>query len=105
MKHAFYTQHPGMSTGIILTSVPLNGSCEPLLRVATRNIPDDWVFASLLPVPGGIHLLNGLYDAKCDGLFDLDRKIRPVDESYKKNLIRQWRDILPTESFSLTLRY
>lgn len=38
------------------------------------------------------------------GLFDLDRKIRPVGESYK-NLIRQWRDILPTESFSLTLRY
>lgn len=38
------------------------------------------------------------------GLYDLDRKIRPVGESYK-NLIRQWRDILPTESFSLTLRY
>ena len=38
------------------------------------------------------------------GLYDLDRKIRPVGESYKQ-LIRQWRDILPTESFSLTLRY
>jgi beta-glucosidase/6-phospho-beta-glucosidase/beta-galactosidase len=38
------------------------------------------------------------------GLYDLNRKIRPVGESYKK-LIRQWRDILPTESFSLTLRY
>jgi beta-glucosidase/6-phospho-beta-glucosidase/beta-galactosidase len=38
------------------------------------------------------------------GLYDLDRKIRPVGESYKK-LIQQWRDILPTESFSLTLRY
>lgn len=38
------------------------------------------------------------------GLYDLDRKIRPVGESFKK-LIEQWRDILPTESFSLTLRY
>ena len=38
------------------------------------------------------------------GLYDLDRKIRPVGEAYKK-LIQQWRDILPTESFSLTLRY
>lgn len=38
------------------------------------------------------------------GLFDLNRKIRPVGESYKK-LIQQWRDILPTESYSLTLRY
>jgi len=38
------------------------------------------------------------------GLYDLDRKIRPVGEAYKQ-LIQQWRDILPTESFNLTLRY
>ena len=38
------------------------------------------------------------------GLYDLDRKIRPVGES-DKALIRQWRDILPTESFSLTVGY
>lgn len=38
------------------------------------------------------------------GLFDLSRKIRPVGESYK-TLIRQWRDILPTESFSLSVDY
>jgi beta-glucosidase/6-phospho-beta-glucosidase/beta-galactosidase len=38
------------------------------------------------------------------GLVDLDRKIRPVGHAYK-NLIEQWRDILPTESFSLTLTY
>ena len=38
------------------------------------------------------------------GLYDLDRKIRPVGESFKR-LIEQWRDILPTESFSLTRRY
>jgi beta-glucosidase/6-phospho-beta-glucosidase/beta-galactosidase len=31
------------------------------------------------------------------GLYDLNRKIRPVGEEYKK-LISRWRDILPTES-------
>jgi hypothetical protein len=34
------------------------------------------------------------------GLYDLDRKIRPVGEAYKR-LINRWRDILPTESFGL----
>jgi beta-glucosidase/6-phospho-beta-glucosidase/beta-galactosidase len=34
------------------------------------------------------------------GLYDLDRKIRPVGRAYRK-LVRQWRRILPTESFSL----
>lgn len=38
------------------------------------------------------------------GLYDLDRKIRPVGESYKR-LIEQWREILPTESFSLSISY
>ncbi len=38
------------------------------------------------------------------GLYDLDRKIRPVGDAYR-NLIRRWQRILPTESFSLTLRY
>ena len=38
------------------------------------------------------------------GLYDLDRKIRPVGKAYKK-LIEQWRDVLHTESFSLSLRY
>jgi beta-glucosidase len=36
------------------------------------------------------------------GLFDLDRKIRPVGEAYKK-LIEQWRDVLPTQSMCLTV--
>ncbi len=31
------------------------------------------------------------------GLCDLDRKIRPVGHAYK-DLIRRWRDTLPTES-------
>lgn len=34
------------------------------------------------------------------GLYDLDRKIRPVGEAYKQ-LVEQWRDILPAESLCL----
>lgn len=36
------------------------------------------------------------------GLFDLDRNIRPVGQSYK-GLIADWQDVLPTQSFCLTL--
>ena len=36
------------------------------------------------------------------GLYDLDRNIRPVGEAYKQ-LIRQWRDVLPTQSLCLTV--
>jgi len=36
------------------------------------------------------------------GLYDLDRKIRPVGEAYKR-LIAQWRDVLPTQSLCLTV--
>jgi beta-glucosidase/6-phospho-beta-glucosidase/beta-galactosidase len=38
------------------------------------------------------------------GLADLNRHIRPVGHAYK-DLIKQWREILPTESFSLRLAY
>lgn len=34
------------------------------------------------------------------GLYDLDRKIRPVGESYR-TLIREWREVLPTQSVCL----
>ena len=34
------------------------------------------------------------------GLYDLDRKIRPVGEAYKK-LIADWQDVLPTQSVCL----
>jgi beta-glucosidase/6-phospho-beta-glucosidase/beta-galactosidase len=34
------------------------------------------------------------------GLFDLDRKIRPVGTAYKK-LIQSWREVLPTQSVCL----
>lgn len=37
------------------------------------------------------------------GLFDLDRKIMPVGEAYKK-LIENWKDILNEESFGLTFQ-
>jgi len=36
------------------------------------------------------------------GLYDLDRKIRPVGEAYRR-LIAQWRDILPAGSLSLKI--
>jgi beta-glucosidase/6-phospho-beta-glucosidase/beta-galactosidase len=38
------------------------------------------------------------------GLCDLDRKLRPVGRAYKE-LIAQWRDILPTGSLVLSLGY
>ena len=34
------------------------------------------------------------------GLYDLDRKIRPVGKAYKE-LVEQWRNILPTQSLCL----
>ncbi len=34
------------------------------------------------------------------GLYDLDRKIRPVGEEYRE-LVKEWRDILPLGSFYL----
>ena len=34
------------------------------------------------------------------GLYDLERKIRPVGKAYKK-LVAQWRDTLPIESLAL----
>lgn len=37
------------------------------------------------------------------GLYDLDRKIRPVGEAYK-HLIHQWKDALELESYALTFR-
>jgi beta-glucosidase/6-phospho-beta-glucosidase/beta-galactosidase len=38
------------------------------------------------------------------GLYDLDRKIRPVGRAYR-TLIKQWRKILPTQSYSLGRGY
>lgn len=38
------------------------------------------------------------------GLYDLDRKLRPVGRAYRK-LISQWKDILPVGSYSLLPSY
>ncbi|MDQ2843458.1 MAG: family 1 glycosylhydrolase [Acidobacteriota bacterium] len=38
------------------------------------------------------------------GLYDLDRKIRPAGATYR-DIIREWRHILPTQSHSLALNY
>jgi beta-glucosidase/6-phospho-beta-glucosidase/beta-galactosidase len=45
---------------------------------------------------------NGTVDPL--GLVDLDRNVRPVGRTYQ-NLIREWRDILPTNSVFLRLNY
>jgi hypothetical protein len=34
------------------------------------------------------------------GLYDLDRRIRPVGEAYKK-IVHEWGDVLPTQSVCL----
>ena len=41
---------------------------------------------------------NGTVNAL--GLYDLNRKIRPVGQAYQK-LIADWRDVLPTQSVCL----
>jgi hypothetical protein len=41
---------------------------------------------------------NGHVDAL--GLYDLDRRIRPVGEAYRK-IVREWGGVLPTQSISL----
>jgi beta-glucosidase/6-phospho-beta-glucosidase/beta-galactosidase len=38
------------------------------------------------------------------GLADLDRNLRPVGDAYR-DLIRRWREVLPTESSSLSLTF
>jgi beta-glucosidase/6-phospho-beta-glucosidase/beta-galactosidase len=45
---------------------------------------------------------NGTVDPL--GLVDLDRNVRPVGRTYQ-NLIREWQDILPTNSVFLRLNY
>ncbi|HYD96298.1 MAG TPA: family 1 glycosylhydrolase [Noviherbaspirillum sp.] len=46
----------------------------------------------------GLRENNGNVNAL--GLYDLDRNIRPVGETYRK-LIREWRQVLPTQSVCL----
>ena len=48
-------------------------------------------------------LRNDVGNVNSLGLYDLDRKIRPVGEAYKK-LITQWRDVLDNESVGINYR-
>ena len=46
----------------------------------------------------GLREVRGVVNPR--GLYDMDRKVRPVGRQYQK-LIAQWRDVLPTESVLL----
>ncbi len=64
----------------------------PIVGFTWYSITDQVDWASALTVNEG----------KVDplGLFDLDRRIRPVGRAFKK-LIEQWREVLPTQSWCL----
>jgi beta-glucosidase/6-phospho-beta-glucosidase/beta-galactosidase len=66
----------------------------PMLGFTWYSLTDqiDWDSA-LREVRGNVHPV---------GLYDLNRDIRPVGRAYKQ-LIRDWREILPTQSLCLTL--
>jgi beta-glucosidase/6-phospho-beta-glucosidase/beta-galactosidase len=66
----------------------------PLLGFTWYSLTDQVDWDTALREDNGI--VNPL------GLYDLDRKIRPVGEAYRE-LISEWREILPTQSVSLTL--
>lgn len=68
----------------------------PVLGFTWYSLTDQVDWDSALRVDAGN--VNAL------GLYDLDRKIRPVGLSYKK-LIHQWKKILPTESLSLYVNF
>ena len=64
----------------------------PILGFTWYSLTDQVDWDSCLRFPNG-HV-NPL------GLYDLNRRIRPVGEAYR-TLVRQWRDILPTETICL----
>lgn len=68
----------------------------PILGFTWYSLTDQMDWDSMLAKDNGT--INPL------GLVDLDRNIRPVGHAYKK-LIEQWRDILPTERFHLSVHY
>ena len=49
-------------------------------------------------------LRNNAGNVNALGLYDIDRKIRPVGEAYKK-LIHMWKDVLDEESYGLHFSY
>lgn len=64
----------------------------PILGFTWYSLTDQVDWDSTLRFPNGN--VNPL------GLYDLDRRIRPVGEAYR-TLVSQWRDILPTEAICL----
>jgi beta-glucosidase/6-phospho-beta-glucosidase/beta-galactosidase len=72
--------------------VRLKGDGVPIIGFTWYSLTDqvDWD-TSLREENGRVNPL---------GLFDLDRKIRPVGEAYR-DLVKKWRDFLPAESVCL----
>ena len=66
----------------------------PIVGFTWYSLTDQVDWDTLLREPNG--------NVNPRGLYDLDRKIRPVGEVYKQ-LIREWRDVLPTQSVVLSV--
>lgn len=66
----------------------------PIIGFTYYSLTDQVDWDSALQFDNGV--VNPL------GLYDLDRKIRPAGETYR-DLIREWREILPLQSHSLYL--
>ena len=95
-----------------------------LMRVRTATRPSNWLWkqwANVLRVRNdGVPIVGFTWYSLTDqidwdtalreennrvnplGLYDLDRNIRPVGEAYKQ-LIADWRDVLPAQSVCLTV--
>ena len=72
----------------------LRNSGVPVVGFTWYSLTDQIDWETALRENNGV--LNPL------GLFDLDRKIRPVGDAYRK-LIADWNAVLPTQSLSLAL--
>jgi beta-glucosidase/6-phospho-beta-glucosidase/beta-galactosidase len=73
-----------------------------VLRVRNDGVPMvGFTWYSLTDQVDWIHALReDRGDVDPVGLFDLDRRIRPVGRAYKR-LVEQWRDVLPAQSLCL----
>ncbi len=72
----------------------VRNSGVPIVGFTWYSLTDQIDWDTALRVPNGN--VNPL------GLFDLERKIRPVGEAFKQ-LIADWRNVLPTQSMCLTV--
>ncbi|MGG5817210.1 family 1 glycosylhydrolase [Falsiroseomonas sp. HW251] len=73
-----------------------------VLRVRNDGVPVvGFTWYSLTDQVDWVHALReDRGDVDSVGLFDLDRRIRPVGRAYKR-LVEQWRDVLPAQSLCL----